>query len=82
MGKRTVFLAGLLALMVAAGWAMTSPTWAQPPGGCGDDAVLVDDDCADGDIEPHPVIPEPTTLGLIGLGLTALGLGYRSRKRS
>ena len=74
MGKRMVFLAGLLALMVAVGWVMTSPAWAQP------DADFVDDDVADGDFDQR-VIPEPATMALTGLGLGALGIGYRFRKR-
>ena len=71
-----LFLTGLVALIAAAGLALTSPAEAIICADDTDDACPVDDFSL-----PPPTIPEPATMALTALGLTALGAGYRSWKR-
>ena len=77
MRARVIFLSGVIAVLVAAGWSVSSSVWAQPVG----DDIAVGDATVDDFDGRHPVVPEPATIALAGLGLAAMGVGYRRHKR-
>ena len=65
MLKRIMALGGIAAVVVAAAWMTTSPAWAW----------------FDEEPPASTVTPEPATMALTALGLGAIGVGARLRKR-